>query len=279
MAAEAAAAALGDDDDEDEVESLREAARCATELHSELEELLSQLRCGFAQRPPDSGPPSEGPVARQQGCLAIAMDAERHRQVQYLNRYQPGAKLSLPVAEAVRRRRVHDATQLGGALLGALAAQPSRLFDSKDGGLTTILWGVEQSTQRLSAAIGRVPTHAERAAAEKAAADKAAAVRFAADKAAADKAAAEKAAVDKTAAEAAAAEAAAAEAVAAEAAAAEAAEAAAAEAAAAEAAAVEAAAAEGSAAEAAPSTAAESAAKLADPDVALPSAAAEEALP
>ena len=154
-AAEAAAMALADDDDEDEVIALREAAGKAATLRDELRELLTLLRNGFAQRAPEEGPPSEVPVARQQGRLAIAMDAERQRQEVDASRERPGVELSVPAAVAVRRRRVGEATKMGSALLAALHARPSRLFDPKDGALTAMLWGVEQSTVRLQAALSR----------------------------------------------------------------------------------------------------------------------------
>mmetsp|Transcript_56481 Transcript_56481/g.112127 ORF Transcript_56481/g.112127 Transcript_56481/m.112127 type:complete len:419 (-) Transcript_56481:70-1326(-) len=155
-ASNAAWAALADDEDEDEWRALKAASKCAFDLMAELEELLRLLRNGFAHRPPEEGPPSEVPVARQQGKLAIAMDAEQRRQQAYVDRERPGVdQQTVPAADAIRRKRVVEATMLGGKLLHALAADPSRLFDTNDGSLTTMLWGVETSTQRLQAALSR----------------------------------------------------------------------------------------------------------------------------
>ena len=162
-AASAAEMLLDEDDDADEATALREAAACAMEITRELGVMRNLLQTGFAQRPPEDGPPSEEPLARQQGRLAIAMDQERHRQALEHER-QLGMELSAPAAEAVRRKRVLEATTLGGALLGALAEQPLRLFDTKDGGLTLMLWGVEKSTARLQAAMSRGAKAIDRAA-------------------------------------------------------------------------------------------------------------------
>ena len=145
---------LADDDDEDDVVALREAAGCASNIKGELEVMIKMLKSGFAQRPPEEGPPSEVPVAKQQGKLAIAMDDERHRQ-RVTHERALGMELSSHAAETVRRKRVYEAAKLGGALIGALAANPSRLFDTNDGDLTFMLWGVERSTLRLQAAMSR----------------------------------------------------------------------------------------------------------------------------
>ena len=207
LAAEAMEAVLGDDDDADEVQALHAAAACASDLERELIQMLELMRNGFASLPPDAGPPSEGPIARQQGRLAIAMDAERHRQKRFAEERAPPKGLmsvaeveaaearladlkrraaagelteeeraemealeqklaahhaasraggqSLTAAQDMRRRRVREATLLGGGLLGALEAKPSRLFDATDAPMTTMLWGMEQATSRVQAALGR----------------------------------------------------------------------------------------------------------------------------
>ena len=207
LAAVAMEAVLGDDDDADEVQALHAAAACASDLERELIQMLELMRNGFASLPTDAGPPSEGPIARQQGRLAIAMDAERHRQKRFAEERAPPKGLmsvaeveaaearladlkrraaagelteeeraemealeqklaahhaasraggqSLTAAQDMRRRRVREATLLGGGLLGALEAKPSRLFDATDAPMTTMLWGMEQATSRVQAALGR----------------------------------------------------------------------------------------------------------------------------
>ena len=66
-----------------------------------------------------------------------------------------GGRPTGSLADAVRRKRVHEATRVGASLLGAVTKQPGRLFDSEDARLTAMLWGVEHSTQRLSNAMSR----------------------------------------------------------------------------------------------------------------------------
>ena len=66
-----------------------------------------------------------------------------------------GMDASKSTAVAVRRQRVKEATKLGGSLLSALITNPLRLFDTTDGDLTFMLWGVEKSTARLQAAMSR----------------------------------------------------------------------------------------------------------------------------
>jgi hypothetical protein len=134
--------------------ALREAAQCADNVKAELETMRKMMKSGFAQRPPEEGPPSEVPLTRQQGRLAIAMDEESHRQTSATERAL-GLEVSAPAADAIRRKRVQEATQMGGALIGALAANPLRLFDTTDGDLTFMLWGAERSMVRLQAAMSR----------------------------------------------------------------------------------------------------------------------------
>ena len=153
-AADATHATLDEDDDEDEVFEMREAAKCARAIHDELITQRQILSTGFAQRPADAGPPSEVPVAKQQGGIALAMDKERHRQGLATERAL-GMEASAAAANEVRRQRVAEATRLGGSLLSALSANPKRLFDTADGDLTFMLWGVEKSTVRLQAAMSR----------------------------------------------------------------------------------------------------------------------------
>ena len=74
------------------------------------------------------------------------MDAERRGQQYELDRDRPGRELTVPAAVEIRRKRVQQATRMGGALLSALSKRPSRLFDNNDGALTMMLWGVEKST-------------------------------------------------------------------------------------------------------------------------------------
>ena len=114
------------------------------------------------------------PVARAQGKLAIAMDSEQRRQEGDDDRERAGGgddALTVPAADAIRRKRVNEATQLGGKLLQALAGEPARLFDTADGALTMMLWGVEKSTQRLQAALSRGSAAAAAVAAASAAAN------------------------------------------------------------------------------------------------------------
>ena len=153
-AADASKELLEEDDDEDEVNEMRHAAKCAFRIRDELIEQRQILQTGFAQRPADAGPPSELPVIKQQGGIAIAMDEERHRQKMATERAL-GMESSAPAANEVRRQRVAEATKIGGTLLAALAYNPQRLFDTVDGDLTFLLWGVEKSTVRLQAAMSR----------------------------------------------------------------------------------------------------------------------------
>lgn len=67
VAASATEALLAEDDDEDDVVALRRAAHCADAIRDELEAMRVIMRSGFAQRPADAGPPSEVPMAQQQG--------------------------------------------------------------------------------------------------------------------------------------------------------------------------------------------------------------------
>lgn len=97
------------------------------------------------------------------------MDEERHRQ-EHAAQTALGVEASDGAADDVRRARIADAVQIGGALIGTIMSDPSRLFDTNDGDVTMMLWGVERSMMRLQAAMSRA-AQAQRARREEEAAE------------------------------------------------------------------------------------------------------------